>query len=284
MASQTISASLPTDVLLSPLKAQSDASLAAIRRLIWAVAGFVLPATILGAWYWATCVQLVKPVFLPAPLTVLNAFQEMVAEEGYIGDVWISLSTVIRGSLWGIVIGLAAGTITASSGWAERLFSPFLNALRQVPALAWFPLIVLWIGIGPIAKELVIAKAVFFPVFLNTLQGIRSISPKYVEMGRMFGFTRIQMLQRVVLPGAAPTIFVGVRFAAGFAWAMVVAAEMLSGRHGLGFLLLQSQEMLETAQLFVVIVTIGTIGFVVDLGLRSVERRLFRWKEDISQA
>jgi sulfonate transport system permease protein len=139
----------------------------------------------------------------------------------------------------------------------------------------------LWIGIGDLAKEVVIAKSVFFPVFLNTLQGIRNVPAQYLEMARVFGFTRSQMLRRVIFPAAAPTILVGIRFGAGLAWAMIVAAEMLSGRSGLGFLLEQSQDMLLTDHLFVVIVTIGVVGFVVDLVLRSIEHRLFRWKEDM---
>ena len=139
---------------------------------------------------------------------------------------------------------------------------------------------------GPQCNTFVVvpAKSVFFPVFLNTLQGIRNIPPQYVEMGRVFGFTRWQMLRRVIFPAAAPTIVVGIRFAAGLAWAMIVAAEMLSGRTGLGFLLEQSQDMLLTDHLFVVIVTIGVVGFVVDVLLRTLERRLFSWKEDMARA
>jgi sulfonate transport system permease protein len=205
----------------------------------------------------------------------------MVVSEGFLRDLLTSLSVVVRGCFWGILLGLAVGIGAGGSHWVERMINPLLNALRQVPALAWFPLIALWIGIGDLAKEVVIAKSVFFPVFLNTLQGIRNVPPQYVEMAQVFGFTRTQMLRRVVFPAAAPTILVGIRFGAGLAWAMIVAAEMLSGRSGLGFLLEQSQDMLLTDHLFVVIVTIGVVGFVVDLVLRSIEHRLFRWKEDI---
>jgi sulfonate transport system permease protein len=248
-----------------------------------ASAGAVIPLVILAIWYWVTQRQFVKPIFLPSPIAVATAFQKMVVSEGFVRDLLTSLSVVVRGCFWGILLGLTVGIGAGGSLWVERMINPLLNALRQVPALAWFPLIALWIGIGDLAKEVVIAKSVFFPVFLNTLQGIRNVPQQYVEMAQVFGFTRGQMLRRVIFPGAAPTILVGIRFGAGLAWAMIVAAEMLSGRSGLGFLLEQSQDMLLTDHLFVVIVTIGVVGFVVDLVLRYIEHRLFRWKEDIAR-
>jgi len=255
-----------------------------ILKLTRIAAGATLPLVILAVWTWATGRGMIKPLFLPSAAAVVRAFHTMTVQENFVKDLLTSLSVVVRGSLWGIALGLVVGIAGGSSLWVERTIGPFLNGLRQVPALAWFPLIALWVGVGDLAKEVVIAKSVFFPVFLNTLQGIRNIPPQYVEMGRVFGFTRWQMLRRVIFPAAAPTIVVGIRFAAGLAWAMIVAAEMLSGRTGLGFLLEQSQDMLLTDHLFVVIVTIGVVGFVVDLLLRTLERRLFRWKEDMARA
>jgi sulfonate transport system permease protein len=100
-----------------------------------------------------------------------------------------------------------------------------LNSIRQVPPLAWLPLIVLWVGIGPLAKGVMIGKAVFFPVFLNTLQGIRGVSKDYVEVARIFEYNQLTLLRKVVIPAALPSIFVGLRYGAGLAWAVVIAAE-----------------------------------------------------------
>jgi sulfonate transport system permease protein len=156
---------------------------------------------------------------------------------------------------------------------------PTLNTIRQVPTLAWLPLIVLWIGVGTWAKSIMIGKAVFFPVFLNTLQGIRGVSKEHIEVAKIFEYNRALLLRKVILPAASPSIFVGLRYGAGLAWAFVIAAEMLGGRYGLGYLLMRSQELLLTGQLFVVIFVIGTVGFVVDIGLRRVEKHLLRWKK-----
>jgi len=240
--------------------------------------GLIVPLLVLVLWDTAIRAHWVKPVFLPPPTTVLTTFYDLLVNGQFLLDLWVSIFTVVHGFIWGGVLGLLFGTAAGLSRLVERLFGPILNGIRQVPAIAWLPLIIMWVGIGDTGKLVVIAKSVFFPVFLNTLQGIRNVSREYVEVARVYEFTRLQLLRRVVFPAALPTIFVGIRFGAGISWAMIVAAEMLSGRKGLGFLLLQAQDLLMTDQVFVVIVVIGLVGYLIDLLLKRVERRLVRWK------
>jgi sulfonate transport system permease protein len=147
-----------------------------------------------------------------------------------------------------------------------------------VPPLAWLPLIILWIGAGDLAKTIIIGKSVFFPVFLNTLQAIRGTSREYIEVGHIFAYNRWRLLWRIVIPSALPGIFVGLRFGAGISWAVLIVAEMLGARRGLGFILMRSQELLHSDQLFVIITIIGFVGFVIDVGLRRLEKHLLRWK------
>jgi sulfonate transport system permease protein len=186
---------------------------------------------------------------------------------------------VFRGFAWGLLFGLPFGTAAGMSTTVEKLFGPLLNSIRQVPPLAWLPLIVLWFGIGEIGKMVIIAKAVFFPVFLNTLQGIRTVNREYVEVARVYEFTRYQLIRRVIFPGALPSIFIGVRFGAGLAWVTIVAAEMLSGRKGVGYILTRGQDLLQTDEVFVVIFVIGVIGFILDKVLKDTEGRLIKWKK-----
>ncbi len=240
--------------------------------------GLIVPLLVLVLWDTAIRLHWVKPVFLPPPATVLTTFYDLLVNGQFLLDLWVSIFTVVHGFLWGGVLGLLFGTAAGLSRLVERLFGPILNGIRQVPAIAWLPLIIMWVGIGDTGKLVVIAKSVFFPVFLNTLQGIRNVSREYVEVARVYEFSRLQLLRRVVFPAALPTIFVGIRFGAGISWAMIVAAEMLSGRKGLGFLLLQAQDLLMTDQVFVVIVVIGLVGYLIDLLLKRVERKLVRWK------
>lgn len=240
--------------------------------------GLVVPLLVLILWEVANRLAWVKPVFLPPPATVLTTLYDLIINGQFLADFTVSIITVLKGFIWGGMFGLLLGTAAGLSKVVERLFGPILNGIRQVPAIAWLPLIIMWVGIGDTGKVVVIGKSVFFPVFLNTLQGIRNVSREYLEVGRVYEFTRFQMLRRVVFPAAMPAIFVGIRFGAGLAWAMIVAAEMLSGRKGLGFLLLQAQDLLMTDQVFVVIVVIGLVGYLIDLFLRQTEKRLLRWQ------
>lgn len=246
------------------------------------LAGLLVPALVLFAWEASTRLKLVKPIFLPPPGKVAEAFVDLLVNEGFLIDLGVSLLTVLKGFLLGGSLGLLLGIAAGLTKTVERLFGPFLNGLRQVPPIAWLPLIVLWAGVGDFGKVVVIAKSVFFPVFLNSLQGIRGVSKEYVEVGRVFEFTRVQLLRRVIIPSAMPAIFVGIRYGAGLAWAMIVAAEMLSGRKGLGFLLLQSQDLLQTDWLFVVIVVIGAVGFAIDQVLKAAGGRLMSWKKEFA--
>jgi sulfonate transport system permease protein len=242
--------------------------------------GLILPAAILLSWQLATgWLHWVKPVFLPSPWIVVTSFYDMLVNQGLLTDIRVSANVVLQGFILGSIVGVGIGILSGLSKTVERFLGPTLNSLRQVPPLAWLPLIVLWIGMGTVAKDILIAKVVFFPVFLNTLQGIRGVSKEHIEVARIFEYKRWRLLRKVILPAAAPSIFVGLRYGAGLAWAFVIAAEMLGGRYGLGYLLMRSQDLLLTDQLFVVIVIIGGVGFAVDVVLRKVEGHLLRWKK-----
>jgi len=241
--------------------------------------GLILPTGILLGWDLVTRFHFVKPVFLPSPWNVVASFYDMFVNQSLLTDFRVSATVVIQGFIIGSVLGVLTGIFAGLSKTVERFLGPTLNTIRQVPTLAWLPLIVLWIGVGTWAKSIMIGKAVFFPVFLNTLQGIRGVSKEHIEVAKIFEYNRALLLRKVILPAASPSIFVGLRYGAGLAWAFVIAAEMLGGRYGLGYLLMRSQELLLTGQLFVVIFVIGTVGFVVDIGLRRVEKHLLRWKK-----
>jgi sulfonate transport system permease protein len=241
--------------------------------------GLVVPFILVVIWETVAQLNWIKPVFLPAPSVVFKTFINLLTNDQFLGDIWVSIYTVFRGFSWGLGLGLLFGTSAGMSRTVDRLFGPLLNAVRQVPPIAWLPLIVLWVGIGDFGKLVVLAKAVFFPVFLNTVQGIRSVSKEYVEVARVYEFSRFQLIRRVIFPAALPTIFAGVRLGAGLAWAYIVFAEMLAGRKGLGYILTRGQDLLQTDEVFVVIVVIGFIGYLIDYLLRSTEGRLITWKK-----
>jgi sulfonate transport system permease protein len=246
---------------------------------VGALLGLVLPALILAVWQTAASLKWVEPVFLPLPLDVVRAFWKMVTVQRLAEDILASLFIVSQAFVYGSVAGVGLGIAAGLSRRVERFFGPTFDTIRHIPGIAWLPLIVLWLGLGAPAKVLVIAKSVFFPVFLNTLQGIRNVDKHYVELAQVLTFSRRQLIAKIILPAAMPAIIVSLRYAAGLAWALVVVAEGLSGLAGLGFLIFRAQGLLLTDQLVVCMVIIGVIGFLIDRGMYKVQKHILRWKQ-----
>lgn len=241
--------------------------------------GFLLPAGVLALWQTAASLAWIDPVFLPAPIKVVEAFFKMLTEQRLLMDFGVSLALVSQGLLYGAIAAVGLGVAAGLSRRFEQFLSPTFDTIRHIPGIAWFPLIVLWLGLGAPAKILVIAKTVFFPVFLNTLQGIRSVDKSYIELAEVMTLTRWQLVRKIILPAATPTIMVSLRYAAGLAWALVVVAEGLSGLEGLGFLIFRAQGLLLTDQLLVCMVIIGFVGFGIDRVMYLAQRRVLRWKQ-----
>lgn len=241
--------------------------------------GLILPAIIFGLWQTASSQGWVDRVFLPQPIAVVQAFWKMLTAQNLALDFLASIKIVGQAFIYGSAVGVGLGVAAGLSRNVERFFGPTFDTIRHIPGIAWLPLIVLWLGIGAPAKVLVIGKAVFFPVFLNTLQGIRSVEKNYVDLARVLTLTRWQLVRKVILPAATPNIMVSLRYAAGLAWALVVVAEGLSGLEGLGFLIFRAQGLLLTDQLLVCMVIIGVVGFIIDRSMYLVQRRVLRWKQ-----
>ena len=146
-----------------------------------------------------------------------------------------------------------------------------------MPPIAWLPVIAFAIGYEDSGKLFFIALTVFFPVFVNTLHGIAHVPQGYVEVARSYSFSSWQIFSRVTLPSALPTMFTGIRYGAGMSWCMILAAEMISGRKGLGYLLSRRQELLVVDESLAILVVIGCMGFLIDISITGVERRMMRW-------
>lgn len=241
--------------------------------------GMVLPLSILAIWETSTRLKWIKPHFLPSPESVATGFYSMLVESGLLLDVWASAVIIAQGLVFGTLAGLLLGFAAGLSKTVEKFLGPTLDSVRQVPPLAWTPLLILWLGVGNVGKVALIGKAVFFPIFLNTIQGIRGASKDHIEVGKVFGYSRIMMLRKIILPSALPTIFVGLRYAVGMAWGVMIGAELIGSRYGLGFRLSLAQDNLLTDQVFVIIIMIGLIGYILDLIIRKIEARVLHWRK-----
>jgi sulfonate transport system permease protein len=152
-----------------------------------------------------------------------------------------------------------------------------LQMVRNVPHLALIPLVILWFGIDETAKLFLVALGVFFPIYLNTLHGIRTVDPQLIEMGRIYGMSDGELLRRVIFPGALPSIFVGIRFALGIMWLTLIVAETIAASSGLGYMAMQAREFMQIDVVVLSILIYALLGKLADSASRALERLTLSW-------
>ena len=242
------------------------------RALPWLV-----PLALLILWQWASSNGLLPARFLPSPRAILKSFIELSAS----GELWIHVrvSTVraFSGFAVGGGLGLLLGLLTGSFRWAEILLDTTLQMIRNIPALALIPLVILWFGIDESAKLFLVALGVFFPIYINTFHGIQSVDRGLLEMGRTYGLSPWALYREVILPGALPSILVGVRFSLGFMWVMLIVAETISARSGIGYMTMNAREFMQTDVMVVGILLYALLGKLADLLSKGLERYWLRW-------
>ncbi|MGH1590418.1 aliphatic sulfonate ABC transporter permease SsuC [Methylobacterium sp. P5_C11] len=238
---------------------------------------WLLPAAILLGWQGAVSAGLVSNRFMPAPLDVVRAGWEA----GRTGELWTNLGVSTLRALAGFVvgggIGFALGLANGLSRVSERLTDTSVQMVRNVPHLSLIPLVILWFGIGEEAKLFLVALGVFFPIYANTLHGIRSVDPGLVEMGRVYGMSRTALFTRVVLPGALPSIFVGLRYGLGIMWLTLIVAETISASSGLGYMAMQAREFMLVDVVVLAILIYAGLGKLADALTRQLERTCLAW-------
>jgi sulfonate transport system permease protein len=216
---------------------------------------------------------------VPTPGRVWNTGQQLF-NNGELGrHVMVSLGRVLAGFAIGGVIALALGTLVGLFRPVERLIDPFLQALRNVPSLAWVPFLLLWMGIDEPPKITLIAIGAFFPVYLNLVSGIRQTDRKLVEVGYIFGLKSFALIYRIVLPAALPYLLAGLRIGLGQAWLFLVAAELIASTKGLGFMLIDGENSSRPDIMLVAIISLAVLGKLCDWLLQLSERRLLRWTD-----
>lgn len=238
---------------------------------------WLLPIGLFAIWQLASSLGWLSARVLPAPSSVLKAAWLLATS----GELWthlrVSATRALLGLLIGGSIGLALGLLTGSLRVFETLLDSSLQMLRNIPALALVPLVILWFGIGEAAKLLLISVAVFFPIYLNTFHGIRNVDPQLVEMARSYGLTRWQLYREVILPGALSSILVGLRFSLGLMWVVLIVAETISAQAGIGYLTMNAREFMQTDIVLVGILLYALLGKLADLFARRLERHCLRW-------
>jgi len=238
----------------------------------------VLPAIALPVWILGADRGWPPEQILPRPADVLQTLRDMLVSGELAQHASYSLLRVVCGFAIGAGAGVVIGSAMGLSKRVDDYVRPLFTAIAQVPALAWIPLAMLLLGIGEALKVVVIVKAAFVPVVMNTSAGIANVPRALVEVGETFRFTPLQMLRHVVLPGAVPPIFTGLRYGLTHAWIALVSVELLASSEGLGYLLVWGRQMFWLDTVLVAMMVIGLIGFASDKILAVVEARLQRWR------
>ena len=249
-----------------------------LTRIGVASLGLLVPVVLLALWQLAAKQVWVPPQILPNPATVLDTIRQQVDSGELFGHCSISLARVGGGFLLGSMAGAALGVLMGLSERAEQYLYPSFKALSQVPVLGWLPLAMMVLGIGESLKVVIIASASLVPVAVNTLKGIRGVPRQYIEVARAYKFTHAQLLRKVVLPGAVPSIFVGIRYGLTQAWLSLVTVELLASSEGLGFLIVWGRQLFQLDLVLAAILVVGLVGLCLDKGLAAIEERLLRWQ------
>jgi sulfonate transport system permease protein len=250
-----------------------------LARLAWPTLGLVVPVTLAAGWEIAVGMGLSSGRLLPPPSVIFDTFLDLAATGELQRHALATLSRVAAGFAFGVMAGTIAGAITGYSALTHRLVDPTLQALRSIPSIAWVPLFILWFGIFEASKIILIAVGVFFPVYLGVMGAVLNVDRKIVEVGRVFRLSGPAMVRRILLPAVMPAYVISLRAGLGLGWMFVVAAEFLGASTGLGFLLIDGQQLGKPAQIVAAIVAFAILGKTTDWLVALIAAPFLRWQD-----
>jgi sulfonate transport system permease protein len=238
---------------------------------------WILPVASLAIWQLLSSVGAIPDRILPAPSAIAIAGGRLVASGELAKNIWVSFWRAIGGLAIGGAIGFVLGLANGMSRRSEQALDTTLQMIRNIPHLALIPLVILWFGIDETAKIFLVALGVFFPIYINTLHGIRSVDSQLVEMAKTYGMAPATLFRRVYLPGALPSIFVGLRYALGIMWLTLIVAETIAASSGIGYMAMQAREFLRVDVVVVSILIYALLGKLADSAARLLEQRCLGW-------
>lgn len=241
--------------------------------------GLVLPCAILAAWYGATTFGSIPISILPNIPSVGKAAFTMIDIGQLQQDLIVSLSRVVKGYLVSALLGVILGSLMGMFENVRLLFLPIVTVIRQIPMIAWIPLIILWCGIGELSKVVIIVLAAFFPILVNTESGIESTPDGYIEVAKLYKLNAWKTFKSVYLPHALPNILVGLKLGLGVSWMAVVAAELIAATTGIGYRMSNARSMMQSDVLIVCMIVVGAVGVLMDKGIGVLFGLITPWKK-----
>jgi len=246
-----------------------------------------VPVLLIAGWEWFSRSGYIPPALLPAPSRVFMSWADWIfaideytqdAAGRWIFDAMSSSWRVFAGYFIASVLGIGFGVGIGWSRVFEKTFEPTLQMLRPVPPVSWIPLAIIWFGIANKPAIFLVFLGAFFPILMNTIHGVKTVSRDLLRAAAMAGAKERQLLRYVVMPAAMPSIFAGLRIGVGSAWMLTVTAEMVAVKSGLGYVLWDSYYFLRYDMVIASMVSIGLLGFLTDLGVKAIMNRLLRWQ------
>jgi sulfonate transport system permease protein len=238
---------------------------------------WLLPFFLLFVWQVAASYGMLDNDVFPSPMAVLHAASKLTFSGELFYHASVSSARALGGLIIGGGIGFTFGLVNGISHLSEELTNTTLQMIRNIPHLALIPLVILWFGIGEPAKLFLVSLGVLFPIYLNTLHGIKNIDPHLLEMGRNYGLNKKALFWEIIFPGALPSIFVGLRFSLGIMWLTLIVAETISADSGIGYMAMQAREFMQLDIVVLAIIIYALLGKLADIITRIFERRLLSW-------
>jgi len=240
------------------------------------IRSFIGIAIVLGIWFLVCELELVNAYVLPSPAKVWNTFGKMILSGEIFVDVGISMLRVLKGFFIAFVLAFLLGTIEVFLPSSKIYFEYMVEFFRNVPPLSMIPLLILWCGIGETTKVVIIVLASFFPMYLNIEKGFTGCDKQLLEVGEVFGYTRLKRFTHIILPYASADVLVGMRIGMGYSWRAIIGAEMVAASTGLGHLILFAQQMSRTDKVIVGIFVIGIVGIATDKLFGFILKKAFK--------
>ncbi len=245
--------------------------------------GLIVPLGAALAYELAFRLGIVEARLLPPPSRILSTLVALAASGELFTHMLATIARIGSGFVLGSLAGVLLGILTGASSFAARLLDPTVQALRAIPSLAWVPLFILWFGIFEAPKVLLIAVGVFFPVYLGVMASIAGVDRKLVEVGQAFRLSRVELARRILLPAILPALVLALRTGLGLGFMFVVAAEIMGASEGLGYLLVDGQQLGKPDQILAAIIAFAVLGKLADGTLAAATRPLLRWQDAFGQ-
>ena len=242
----------------------------------WFSYAFLL--SIVAVWELIAKTGIVSELFLPAPSSIMREGWGMLLSGEIFANFAASFYRIAAGYMIGCALGIVLGLLTGMSKLADITGTPLIYALYPIPKIALLPLIILWLGIGELSKITIIGLGVFFPVVINTYSGVKNIDPLFIKVAVSFHAKGLNLVRKVIIPGALPVIFAGLKLAAGTSLLMLVAAEMIAAQEGIGAMILHYGDLMLTTKLMVGVIMLSVMGILFTNSLQFLEKKIVPWK------